>query len=216
VTQQTRQVAVATLVGQGIPRRNISFKTPACSSDQPKGTVVQQDPVAATSVSKQTQVTLCLSAGPQAVPNVIGKQEAAAVRIIEAAGFKATVRDYTGSTTKPKGTVIDQAPTAGKGHTAQQGSTIYIWVSTYVAPKDSDGDGLSDAEEAQYGTNPHNPDSDGDGLSDGDEVNKYHTDPLVADTDGDGYSDGAEVAAGSNPNDPNSTPQNVPPGQQNH
>ena len=35
---------------------------------------------------------------------------------------------------------------------------------------DSDNDGLSDSEEALYGTDPHNPDTDGDGYSDGVEV----------------------------------------------
>jgi hypothetical protein len=42
---------------------------------------------------------------------------------------------------------------------------------------DSDSDGLSDASEVSFGTNPHNPDSDGDGFSDGEEVNDYHSDP---------------------------------------
>lgn len=59
---------------------------------------------------------------------------------------------------------------------------------------DTDGDGLTDAEEVHvYNTNPLKKDTDGDGLSDGDEVLKYHTDPLKADTDGDGLSDGDEV-----------------------
>lgn len=35
---------------------------------------------------------------------------------------------------------------------------------------DSDNDGLTDADEAKYGTNPNNPDSDGDVFKDGDEV----------------------------------------------
>jgi S1-C subfamily serine protease len=35
---------------------------------------------------------------------------------------------------------------------------------------DSDNDGLSDAQEAQLGTDPHNPDTDGDGYLDGSEV----------------------------------------------
>lgn len=60
-------------------------------------------------------------------------------------------------------------------------------------PLDSDGDGLSDAEELQLGTDPHNPDTDGDGLTDGEEVKKYFTDPLNPDTDYDGLTDGAEV-----------------------
>jgi opacity protein-like surface antigen/outer membrane protein OmpA-like peptidoglycan-associated protein len=58
---------------------------------------------------------------------------------------------------------------------------------------DSDGDGLTDAEELRLGTDLHNPDTDGDGLSDGDEVHKYHTSPLNPDTDGDGLTDGEEV-----------------------
>lgn len=64
---------------------------------------------------------------------------------------------------------------------------------------DSDKDGLSDAEEKQYGTNPQNPDTDGDGLSDGDEVRIWGTDPLKADTDGDGYNDAVEIMNGFNP-----------------
>ena len=35
---------------------------------------------------------------------------------------------------------------------------------------DPDGDGLSNGEEATYGTDPDNPDTDGDGYDDGDEV----------------------------------------------
>jgi len=37
-------------------------------------------------------------------------------------------------------------------------------------PTDTDGDGLSDAFEAERGTNPQNPDTDGDGQDDGHEV----------------------------------------------
>jgi OOP family OmpA-OmpF porin len=60
-------------------------------------------------------------------------------------------------------------------------------------PKDSDMDGLSDAEELELGTDPYDPDTDKDGLSDFDEVRKYKTDPLNPDTDYDGLKDGAEV-----------------------
>jgi hypothetical protein len=71
-----------------------------------------------------------------------------------------------------------------------------------VAPKDSDGDGLSDDEEKKLGTNPNSPDSDNDGLTDREEVKVYGTNPLNADTDGDGYTDGAEVKGGYNPKGP--------------
>ena len=59
---------------------------------------------------------------------------------------------------------------------------------------DSDGDGLTDEEEAALGTDPLDPDSDGDGLSDGDEVRVHGTDPLNEDSDFDGLEDGDEVA----------------------
>ncbi len=60
-------------------------------------------------------------------------------------------------------------------------------------PKDSDGDGLTDEEEAKLGTDPFNKDTDGDGLTDGDEVKVYKTNPLNPDTDFDGLKDGEEV-----------------------
>ncbi len=68
-------------------------------------------------------------------------------------------------------------------------------------PIDSDGDGLSDAEEAVLGSDPLDPDTDKDGLTDGEEVNLYSTDPLLADTDGDGFSDKEELDFGSDPLD---------------
>ncbi len=58
---------------------------------------------------------------------------------------------------------------------------------------DSDGDGLTDEEEAKLGTDPFNPDTDGDGLTDYEEVRIYFTDPLNWDTDYDSLSDGDEV-----------------------
>ncbi len=60
-------------------------------------------------------------------------------------------------------------------------------------PKDSDGDGLTDDEEAKLGTDPFNKDTDGDELTDGDEVKVYKTNPLNPDTDFDGLKDGQEV-----------------------
>ena len=58
---------------------------------------------------------------------------------------------------------------------------------------DTDGDGLSDVDEANLGTDPLNKDYDADGLLDGAEVYQYGTDPLNNDTDGDGLLDGEEI-----------------------
>ena len=66
------------------------------------------------------------------------------------------------------------------------------------AAQDPDGDGLTNLQEFQLGTNPHVADTDGDGLNDGQEV-KLGTNPLLPDTDGDGLLDGQEVKLGTNP-----------------
>lgn len=112
--------------------------------------------------------------------------------------------------------------TPGEGFIGTDAFTYEVWDTANPAHKsavatvsitvedtreDSDGDGLSDAREAELGTDPNNPDSDGDGINDGDEVT-LGTDPNNTDTDGDGVSDGEEVAAGSDPNDASSVPNN--------
>ena len=77
---------------------------------------------------------------------------------------------------------------------------------------DTDGDGLSDVEEAALGTDPANPDTDGDGLSDGAEVHAGldPLDPLDAvDLDRDGFDNDLEMACGSDPESADSTPPDV-------
>ena len=72
--------------------------------------------------------------------------------------------------------------------------------SVVNSEKDSDGDGLTDAEELELKTNPNNADTDSDGLTDWAEIKLYNTDPLNPDTDSDGYKDGEEVVKGYDPN----------------
>ncbi|MBW3631390.1 MAG: hypothetical protein KY456_00040 [Chloroflexi bacterium] len=74
--------------------------------------------------------------------------------------------------------------------------------------RDYDADGLLDGEEAYiYGTDPLNNDSDGDGLLDGEEVHQYGTSPVAWDSDGDGVGDADELFVhGTNPLDPASVP----------
>lgn len=78
---------------------------------------------------------------------------------------------------------------------------------TAVDSKDSDDDGLDDADEAYlYDTDGDNEDTDGDGLNDYDEVIIHKTDPNIVDSDGDGLSDGEEInGVYGSPTDPKDT-----------
>lgn len=71
---------------------------------------------------------------------------------------------------------------------------------TAVGNPDTDGDGMRDGWEAQYGLNPlsndANADRDGDGLDNGQEA-ASGLDPTKTDTDGDGCDDRAEHIAGT-------------------
>ena len=51
-------------------------------------------------------------------------------------------------------------------------------VTLSFAMTDTDGDGLTDADEMRFGTNPHVADSDGDGISDYEEVYVRKTNPI--------------------------------------
>jgi hypothetical protein len=86
-----------------------------------------------------------------------------------------------------------------------------------VCDPDADNDGLSNTDEAVWGTNPLVADTDGDGLSDGQEVNTYSTDPVDSDSDNDGVTDGDEVNIyGIDPNVSNLgdlAPRGAPNGQ---
>lgn len=79
--------------------------------------------------------------------------------------------------------------------------------NTPQAPADTDGDGLSDEEEASLGTSINAPDTDNDGLYDREEVKIYGTDPLKSDTDGDGWKDGEEVQKNQDPLSPDPGPK---------
>ncbi|MEA3249783.1 MAG: hypothetical protein U9Q03_05525 [Patescibacteria group bacterium] len=72
---------------------------------------------------------------------------------------------------------------------------------------DTDGDGMTNDEESEAGTDPVSADTDGDGLLDQDELDVFGTDPTNPDTDGDGIMDGAEIVAGTDPTIPESDEQ---------
>ena len=58
--------------------------------------------------------------------------------------------------------------------------------------RDTDGDGVSDFDEKNFGTNPRSGDTDADGLGDNAELNEIFSDPTDQDSDGDSFADGLE------------------------
>ena len=75
---------------------------------------------------------------------------------------------------------------------------VESFLSKSVKNDDRDGDGISDEEETEMGTDRSSRDSDGDGLSDMEEL-EHGSAPLSVDSDGDGASDLVEARTGSDP-----------------
>ena len=82
------------------------------------------------------------------------------------------------------------------------------WPLTAEFPED----GLTIRYSIGTATNPAMADTDGDGLSDAEEVLTHHTDPFVADMDNDGLLDAAEFVAGTNPCNPDTDGDGIPDG----
>ena len=98
------------------------------------------------------------------------------------------------------GTVEDGAEDPNHDGRVDAGETNPNDPADDVPGTDTDGDGLTDAEETAFGTDPNDADSDDDGVIDGDEAN-WSTDTdgdgeinaNDPDSDGDGLFDGTEV-----------------------
>lgn len=93
---------------------------------------------------------------------------------------------------------------------------VFLQAYQVHALVDSDGDGLSDDQEVQLGTDPNNPDTDGDGIPDGYEVS-HKLNPLDStdaslDNDHDGLSNLEEYTSGTDPNNRDSDGDRIPDG----
>ncbi len=81
------------------------------------------------------------------------------------------------------------------GHVIVEDDSGYAVSSefTTMVILDSDGDGLTDEVEVEYGTNGSSADSDGDFLTDTYELDESHTNPNAWDSDGDLLADGLDA-----------------------
>lgn len=100
-------------------------------SREPAGTFTKQAPAGGRSVEKGSTVTVWFSAGPKSVPipDVTGKSQADARAALEAAGFEVNSSVQTeDSATIERDHVTRTDPAAGTS--AEQGSTVSLWVSS--------------------------------------------------------------------------------------
>ncbi len=134
VRGKTQQEAQNTLEAQGL----FMFVIAEQKSDQPEGTVLEQDPIGGSSVEKGTTVNVIVAGTENInytdednnkdnipVPSVVGKMEKDAASILDAAGFRVS-KSYKYDSTVDAGKVISQSPNGG---TAPEGSTVTIVIS---------------------------------------------------------------------------------------
>lgn len=110
---------------------NLKVRFEEEDSDEDANQVLRTEPSAGTPVAEGTTVTVFYSDGPEKVPDVRGLKQGEAERTIREAGFVPDVR-VDATSTEPKGTVVDQIPVGG---TADQNSTITLFVSAYEEPE---------------------------------------------------------------------------------
>jgi eukaryotic-like serine/threonine-protein kinase len=111
-----------------IKRAGFRVQSTAVSSDQPAGTVLTQSTAGGTVARRGTTVRLTVSGGARVriVPNVVGRTEADARRILRTAGFASRPVDRAVTDPAQDGQVVEQDPAAG---TRVQGSTeVLIFV----------------------------------------------------------------------------------------
>jgi eukaryotic-like serine/threonine-protein kinase len=113
-----------------IEDRGLEALARSAQSNRPQGVVFAEKPGAGTQLDKGQTVTIFVSSGRLAVPDVTGSRLAEAQQKLQALGFKVEVKRV--ASTKPKGFVIDQDPVAGGS--ALRGTTVTLTVSSGANP----------------------------------------------------------------------------------
>jgi beta-lactam-binding protein with PASTA domain len=121
--------AAAQLQGAGfaVARRDVD-------SNDPKGTVVQEDPPANSLAAKGSTVTLYVSKGPTeaVIPDVSSFSRTDAIATLRNSGFKVVVDTSDVQDPSLDGIVLFQTP--GAGASATPGTTVTITVGHYTPP----------------------------------------------------------------------------------
>jgi serine/threonine-protein kinase len=127
-------VTVPQVVGLDVDRAQTALEnagftgntnTDQTDSLEPEGTVTAVDPEEGSAVAADTTVTLAVSDGDAAVPDVTGQAQDAAQQTLRTAGFtNLTVEEVDSD--QPAGTVIGTSPAAGQQATADAAITLQV------------------------------------------------------------------------------------------
>jgi beta-lactam-binding protein with PASTA domain len=119
-----------TAAAQRIEESDLDPVPRVAASNRPQGVVFAQRPGAGTQLEEGQTVTIFISSGRLAVPDVTGLPLPQARQQLEDAGFEVDVRRRASS--RPRGDVIEQDPAAGV--TAVRGTTVTLFVSSGERP----------------------------------------------------------------------------------
>src|SRR5580704_3915570 len=123
VVGQTQAVATSVLQRDGLVVGPVTTQI----NSQAAGIVLSTNPASGNKANKNSRVSLVVSAGPAVtVPNVVGKQLAAASQELQADKLRSNVVKYV-SSNKPTGTVLTQSPVAPQ--MAKSGTVVNLTVS---------------------------------------------------------------------------------------
>lgn len=149
VAGMSQSRAKAALKKAGLTVGSTSFED---SATVEKDHVTRTDPAIASSQPRGTSVTLYISTGRLAVPDVAGKSQQEATALLKQSGFSLTVREES-SDSVSKGSAIRTDPVAGS--TVTQGSMVTLYISTgqemVTTPRLTGYQTLGDAKAALQG-----------------------------------------------------------------
>ena len=107
-----------------------SVNTNQVDSVKPAGTVIAVDPKEGTQVPKSQSITLQVSSGKAAIPDVKGKSAADAEKLLRDAGFTNVTEQSVENDTVPQGSAVGTEPGAGNSAGADTPITLLIAVPT--------------------------------------------------------------------------------------
>lgn len=126
VVQRTLEAATENITDAGLA---VGAVTEEYSESIDAGTVISQFPAPDTQLRRDTAVNLVVSLGPAPVevPDVVGKSEDEAVKLLENAGLTAEILpEQVNSRTIAAGSVAEQTPASGL---AERGSSVTLTIS---------------------------------------------------------------------------------------